>query len=86
MIASFQPVQKSQQLNGNQRRHGHHGHNAECIGENIAADCIAGRPWRKEAKRWRSSAGSHAAGIKSDSGENLGGNERQTQRKTIARD
>ena len=86
MIASFQPVQKSQQLNGNQRRHGHHGHNAECIGENIAADCIAGAHGERKQKGGGHRAGSHAAGIKSDSGENLGGNERQTQRKTIARD
>ena len=73
-------------LNGDQGRHGYHGHDAEGVGHNIAAHGAAGAHGQRQQEGGGHRAGGHAAGVEGDAGVQLGHQEGEAQGHDIAGD
>ena len=77
-------IAQAQQLDGHQRRHGHHGHHAEGIRHQIAAHRLARAQREGQQERGRHGAGGHAAGVEGHRREDIRHHEAQRQTDGIA--
>ena len=67
--SGFELVDRAENLDGDQRRHGNHGHDSERIPDNIAAHCLAGTHGEGKQERGGHGAGRDSAGVKRNRGE-----------------